>query len=89
MNTLMADGFEKAFLGTADIPQIKITVAVYDGDKCVEILQEEHGMDLEEAVTYFDFNVKDSFMGELTPIFVEKNDAMRCLEFEGNGVGGD
>ena len=100
MKLLMADGFQEAYLGTADIQQTKTTVAVYDADKCIQILQDRDNMNLEEAITFFDFNVKNAYMGEQTPIFVEKDilylkkpyeevlDAVRCLENEGNGVGG-
>jgi hypothetical protein len=68
-NLLLADGFEKAFLGIGR--QFGKPLAIYDKEKCLEILMED-GMDYEEAVDYFSFNVEGSYVGEQTPIFLEK-----------------
>ena len=37
---------------------------------CVEILVLQ-GMDMFEAIEYFDFNIRGSFVGEKTPIWCE------------------
>ena len=50
-------------------------VAVYDFDKCVDILQKEHDMTFEQAIEWMEFNVVNAYMGEDTPIFIwEKPD---------------
>jgi len=46
-DTLFADGFEAAFLGIG--VQFNRELAIYDRQKCVEILMERDGMDEDEA----------------------------------------
>lgn len=43
-------------------------VALYDRNKCIEILM-GHGMTHEEAEEYFCFNVIGAYVGENTPMF--------------------
>ena len=64
---LMATGFEEALIGFGY--QFNKTLAVYDRDKCINILIAT-GMDYEEAVEYFEFNVVGSYVGETTPVFI-------------------
>ena len=63
---LLADGFEEAFIGSGT--QFNKEVAVYDRDKCIEILSKD--MTIDEAEEYFDFNVTGAYVGEETPVFV-------------------
>jgi len=44
---------------------------IYSVSKCIEILSKD--MDEEEAVEYFDFNVRGSYIGERTPIWCVDN----------------
>ena len=67
---LLADGFEDALIGVGQ--QFNKTLAVYDRQKCIEILIDRDGMSEEEAVEYFEFNVTNAWVGENTPIFFEK-----------------
>jgi len=67
---LMADGFEDAFVGVGR--QFTKPVAVYDREKCIDILITRDSMDFEEAEEYFEFNVQGAYVGEDTPIFMEK-----------------
>ncbi len=60
---LKADGFDDAIIGI-DEETMRL---IYSVSKCIEILCKE--MDEEEAVEYFDFNVKGAYMGEKTPIW--------------------
>ena len=62
---LKADGFDDAIIGVDEIGMRLI----YSESKCIEVLQAEHGMNLIDAIEYFDFNVKGSHMGEGTPIW--------------------
>lgn len=62
---LKADGFDDAIIGV-DESGMRL---IYSESKCIDILQNEHGMDLIDAIEYFDFNVKGAHMGEGTPIW--------------------
>jgi hypothetical protein len=65
---LFADGFEGALIGIGQ--QFNADVAVYDWDKCVEILMTRDGMTHEEALEHMDFNVTGSWVGKHTPVFL-------------------
>ena len=64
-NVLIADGFDDAVIG---IEPMTMRV-VYDIDKVIEILMDQ-GMDHDEAVEYYDFNIVGAYVGEQTPLFV-------------------
>lgn len=64
---LTADGFDEAVIGIDD----KTMRIIYSVTKCIEILMTEMEMDIEEAVEFFEFNVKGSELGEKTPIWCE------------------
>ena len=66
---LLADGLDEAFIGIGW--QFNTPLAVYDRDKCMEIL-ESQGMTPEEAQEYFYFNTQGAYVGEQTPIFIER-----------------
>ncbi len=60
---LIADGFDLAIIGIDD-ESMRI---IYSMKKCIEILTES--MNEEEALEYFYYNVKGSYIGERTPIW--------------------
>jgi len=66
--TLFADGFEKALIGVGT--QGNEDVAVYDYQKCIEILNK--AMPLEDAVEFMEFNVLGSYLGKYTPVFINQ-----------------
>jgi len=68
-DVIVADGFEDALIGVGQ--QFNKALAVYDRQKCIEILMERDGMSDEEAVEYFEYNVTGAWVGEYTPIFLE------------------
>jgi hypothetical protein len=68
---LLAEGFDDAFIGTAE--QFNKVIAVYDKEKCLKILHDRDGMPWEEALEYFDFNVTGAYMGALTPVFFTRS----------------
>lgn len=68
---LLADGFEKAFLGIGQ--QFNTFFSVYDKNKCINILSKN--MNYEEAIEYFEYNVLGAYMGENTPIFIDSFDS--------------
>lgn len=65
---LLADGFEDAFLGLAEMKWGGPLVAVYSRARTIEILATE--MSDDEAVEYLDFNVTGAYVGERTPVFM-------------------
>jgi len=60
---LKADGFDEAIIG---IDEFSMSL-IYSVSKCIEILCRD--MSEEDAVEYFDYNVKGSYVGEKTPIW--------------------
>lgn len=62
-----ADGFDKAIIGIDDSSMRLI----YSVSKCIKILKKD--MSEEEAIEYFDYNVKGAYMGEKTPIWSVDN----------------
>lgn len=67
-NTLYANGFEGALIGRGW--QHTKLLAVYDYNKCVEILIERDEMTHEEAIEWMEYNVVGAYVGEYTPIFM-------------------
>ena len=67
-----ADGFEDALIGIGERINLG-SVAVYDVDKCIDILMSRDGMNRTEALEFFDYNVKGAWVGEKTPIWVYMN----------------
>ena len=65
---LFVAGFESALLGVA--VQFAHEVAVYDYDKCLDILIERDNMDIEEAIDYMEYNVVGAYAGKSTPVFL-------------------
>lgn len=66
-NALTADGFDEALIGYVQRAGM-CAVALYDREKCIEILVGQ-GMGREEANEHFEFNVLNAFMGQGTPCF--------------------
>ena len=66
-DALLADGFEDALIGTVTI--FDKMLALYDEQKCIEILVKRDGMTEEEAQEFFSFNVTGAYVGEHTPAF--------------------
>lgn len=68
-SVLLADGFDDAFLGIG--MQFHNAVAVYDKEKCIDILV-AGGMQYDEAVEFFMYNVQGAYVGNQTPIYLTK-----------------
>lgn len=66
---LLADGFEDAFLGIADRCG-QPSLAIYDTERCIEILMKRDGMDREGAEEFFEFNTLGAWVGPHTPLFL-------------------
>jgi hypothetical protein len=65
---MLADGLEDAFIGIAT-QHGRPPHAVYDREKCIEILAQE--MSRDEAEEYFSFNIECAYVGESTPSFLD------------------
>lgn len=66
---LKADGFDDCIIGIASrIGQPDLIS--YDVNKIIKVLQDRDGMEYDEALEYFDFNIIGAYMGEHTPIFI-------------------
>lgn len=68
-DALLADGLEAALIGYT-VNNHHAHVAVYDIEKCVQVLVDRDGMTPEEADEYLSFNTLDAFVGENGPLFV-------------------
>lgn len=68
---MLAEGFERAFIGIAE-DYAGHPRAVYDYGKCLRILMIEKCMSQDEAIDTMDFKVVGAFVGEATPIFVQR-----------------
>ena len=67
---LTADGFDEAILGVVE--RINLLVVCYDRNKIIEILMTRDGMDEEEAWEYYQLNIAGAWVGESTPVFIER-----------------
>ena len=65
---LLADGFDKAFIGIANRAG-QPTLAIYNKNMCLQILIDD-GMDMDEAIDYFEYNTEGAWAGEETPLFL-------------------
>lgn len=63
---LFADGLDDAIIGV-DGETMRV---IYSVAACIDIFTEQ-GMSMDEAIEYFDFNIRGSYMGEKTPIWCD------------------
>lgn len=64
---LKADGFDEAIIGLEESSMRLI----YSVSKCIAILLND--MSIEDALEYFDYNVRGAYVGDKTPIWCEDN----------------
>jgi hypothetical protein len=68
-DALLADGLEKAFVGYT-VNHHHAHVAVYDVQRCIDILVERDGMTHEGAEEFLEFNTLGAYVGPNGPIYV-------------------
>tara|TARA_R100001440_G_scaffold19457_1_gene32798 strand:+ start:2613 stop:2897 length:285 start_codon:yes stop_codon:yes gene_type:complete len=68
---IIANGFDKAFVGTAHRAG-SLRIAVYDLGKCIKVLVDRDGMTETEAEEFMFFNVVDAYVGPSSPVFIER-----------------
>jgi len=66
---LTADGFDDAIIGVSERFG-RSPVIAYDKDKCIQVLMDRDGMDYEDAIEFFNFNVIGAWVGDGTPEFI-------------------
>jgi len=66
---LLATGYDAALIG---ITEGANPVAVYDVDKCIEILVKEDKLSLEDAMDHFYYNTVGAYVGEKTPLYIRR-----------------
>ena len=71
---LIADGFDDAIIGVSERFG-RSPVIAYDKDKCIQVLMDRDGMDYEDAIEFFNFNVIGAWVGEGTPEFITVKDS--------------
>ena len=66
---LIMDGFDEAIIGV--VSRMDLEVVCYDLDKVIKLLMKQ-GMDEQDAWDWYQFNMIGSWMGEKTPVFLER-----------------
>lgn len=70
---LFADGYDDAIIGIQRRCGSPAVVA-YDYNKVIEIIMESGGISQGDAEELFEFNVIGAWMGNGTPVFIERID---------------
>jgi hypothetical protein len=68
-DALLADGLEDAYIGHT-VNHHYNHVAVYDYEKCINILVERDGMDYDGADEFLQFNTLGAYVGPDGPLFI-------------------
>ena len=63
--------FDQAIIGLTSRVGGALWVVNYDSAKCVQLLMENEGLDEDEAIDHFEYNVMGGWYGEKTPYFTE------------------
>lgn len=66
-DALFVDGLDEALIGYA--LRCGTEVALYDAERCIEILITEQGLSEEDAREHFSYDILQSYAGEMTPMF--------------------
>lgn len=78
---IIANGFDEAILGVARSCAQPDRV-VYDFEKAVRILVHRDGMSEEEAVEFIEFNCVGAYVGEETPLWLNRYSIEDIREME-------
>ena len=66
----MFDGLGQALVGYGR-QYTKPPIAVYSESAIVQLIMDRDGMCVEEAIEFFDFNIRGMWVGEQTPLILE------------------
>tara|TARA_R100001443_G_scaffold26695_3_gene40010 strand:+ start:2304 stop:2564 length:261 start_codon:yes stop_codon:yes gene_type:complete len=65
------ESFDKAIVGI--VTRINLAVICYDEDEILNVLiQPDFKMSYEDAIEHLEYNIKGSYMGENTPVFLTR-----------------
>lgn len=62
--------FDRAIVGAAS--RINLMVVAYDRELVIDALVTVDGMDRDDAEEYYEFNIAGAWMGDGTPVFIER-----------------
>ena len=68
-DVMTMNGYDDAIIGVVE--RIGLEVVCYDLDKVIEILMKQ-GMDEQDAWDWYQFNMVGSWVGEKTPVFLQR-----------------
>lgn len=70
---LLPEGFDPAFLGVAYMPEVGEYISFYSCEKCIDCLMrdEEYKMSFSDALDYFEYNIRGSYVGIKSPVFLD------------------
>ena len=68
---LKVDGFDDCIVGTVSRCTSN-TILCYDVQKMITKMMERDGMSYEDAREYYEFNILGAWVGEGTPMFLER-----------------
>lgn len=68
-DVMTIDGYDDAIIGVVE--RIGLEVVCYDLDKVIEILMKQ-GMNEEDAWEWYQFNMVGSWVGDKTPVFLQR-----------------
>lgn len=82
MSLVVLSGLDDAIMGLGQRlgPEGHKAFLVYDVEKILETFMKRDGMEEEEAVEFFEFNIQGAYLGEATPAFMTKMDAESVRE---------
>jgi len=66
---VILDGLDEAIIGVTEEFGNNSRI-LYSKDKILNILCERDGMDIEEAIEFYDYNILGLYAGEQNPIFL-------------------
>ena len=67
---IKADGFDNSILGVTKLED-GTDVLVYDKRRCIQILMFTLGLDYNESIGFFEFNIRLPDLGKSSPLYVE------------------
>ena len=62
--------FDEAIVGVVE--RINLTAFCYDTQEILDILNRDHDLTPEEALEHFEFNIRGSYVGEHSPVFLDR-----------------
>lgn len=62
--------FDPCVIGIAE--RVNLRVAAYDTQKVLQALMQHHGMDDEEALEWFEYNMVCAWVGNGSPVFIDR-----------------